>query len=108
MEVPPGKDVIFPLEIDTTKCEEFFGIRCPYNIHVTGKKTAHRDRFDPRYHWKEHLDYDVGIPHELVSIGIPAIAFALAGALMDSKGIRGALLGGMLGLVIGICIEAST
>jgi hypothetical protein len=108
-KVPYGQDVTFPLEIDTTPCEEFFGKRCPYNIHVTGSRTAHKDRFDPRTYWREHLDYDVGIPHEVVTIGTPTFIGGLIGGLLDhEKPISGAVAGAMLGLICGFIIEAIT
>jgi hypothetical protein len=108
-KMPYGQDVIFPLEIDTTPCEEFFGKRCPYNIHVTGSRRAHKDRFDPRFKWKEHLDYDVEIPHEVVTIGIPTSIGTLIGGLADrEKPTRGAIVGGMLGFICGVFIEIVT
>jgi hypothetical protein len=104
--MPYGKDITLPAKINTAPCEEFFGKRCQYNIHVTGEKTAHKDRFDPRYHWKEHLDRDVMIPHEVVTIGIPTIAGVTLGASLDSKNrIRGAFIGGLLGFIGGILCE---
>jgi len=54
-----GQDVIFPSEIDTAPCEDFFVKRCPHNVHVTCSRTAHKDRFDPRFDWKKHLDFDL-------------------------------------------------
>ncbi|MEM2338396.1 MAG: hypothetical protein QXZ47_05645 [Candidatus Bathyarchaeia archaeon] len=104
--VPYGKDIILPLKINTAPCEEFFGKRCPYNIHVTGERTAHKDRFDPRYYWKEHLDHDVMVPHEILTIGIPTIAGVTVGALLDNKNrTRGALIGGFFGFISGILCE---
>jgi len=108
-KVPYGQDVVFPVEIDATPCEEFFGKRCPYNIHVTENRRAHKDRFDPRLKWKEHLDYDAGIPHEVVTIGIPTLISALIGGLMDcKKPARGAATGAIIGSICGLFIEAIT
>jgi hypothetical protein len=108
-KVPYGQDVTFPSEIDTAPCEEFFGKRCPYNIHVTGTRTAHKDRFDPRIDWKRHLDYDVGIPHESITIGIPTFTSALIGGLLDrKKPVRGVAIGKILGFICGLFIEAIT
>jgi len=101
-QVPYGLNVTLPLDIDTGKCEEFFGTRCPHNIHVTERRKAHRDRFDPRYYPIQHLERDVGIPFPLVTLS----AGTLIGAVADEKDrVRGAVAGGLIGLAIGLIIE---
>jgi hypothetical protein len=107
--VPYGQDIILPFEIDTSPCEEFFGTRCPYNIHVTSSRSAHKDRFDPRFKWKEHLDYDVGIPHQIITIGMPTAAGTIIGGLLNrKKPLEGAIFGGILGFISGFLIEILT
>lgn len=108
-EIEHGEDVSFLEEIDTSPCEEFFGTRCFGEVHVTGKRTAHRDRYDPRTHWKEHLDEDVGVPHEVVTVGAPTALAACAGAATDTKKReRGALVGGLVALGFSGLVEALT
>lgn len=104
--LPYGMDVTLPRDIDTSRCEWFFGLRCPYNVHVTGRRRAHIDRFDPRYNLKEHLDHDVGIPHELVTIGVPVVIGALVGYRLGKA--RGAVVGAIAGLVVGWLVELFT
>jgi hypothetical protein len=104
--LPYGTDVTLPWEIDTSRCEWFFGLRCPYNIHVTGRRRAHIDRFDPRYNWKEHIDHDVGTPHELITVGLPMGLGALIGYILDGR--KGAIKGSLAGLAIGVLIELLT
>jgi hypothetical protein len=104
--LPYGTDVTLPWDIDTSPCRWFFGLRCPYNVHVTGRRRAHIDRFDPRYNLKEHLDHDVWIPHELVTIGVPVGVGVLAGHWLGRA--RGAVIGAIAGLVVGWLVELST
>ena len=60
--VPYGKHYEFSRDIDTSECEWFLGTRCPCNVHVTDKRRAHIDKFDPRYHPLEHVEETTGIP----------------------------------------------
>ncbi len=105
-KVPHGLNVTFTEEIDTSSCTDFFGKRCPYNIHVTGINRAHKDRVDPTYDWKRHLDEDVGIPHEVVPLSIGAGAGSAIGALVGGK--RGAAIGAILGSLAGAFFEIVT
>ncbi len=59
---PCGQHYEFARDIDTSECEWFFGTRCPYNVHVTDKRRAHIDKFDPRYYTLEHIEEATGIP----------------------------------------------
>ena len=65
----------FSRDIDTSECGEFFGTRCPHNVHVTDKHRVHIDRFDPRYHTLEHIEEATGIPP------IVTVIFGILGVL---------------------------
>jgi|GEM_PF-2566655 hypothetical protein len=107
--IPYGQDIILSSDIDTSSCEEFFGTRCSYNIHVTSSRSAHKDRFDPRFKWKEHLDYDVRIPHQVITIGVPTITGATIGGLLNrNKPLKGLIIGGIFGFLVGLLIETIT
>ena len=102
-ETPFGVNIEFPLEIDTSQCEEFFGTRCPNNIHVTGKRIAHKDHSDPRFNSIEHIKKDVGIDPTFLTV----LGGAAFGALLDKENrVRGASIGGLMGLVFGIVLES--
>jgi len=80
-----GKHYEFPRDIDTSECEWFFGTRCPYNVHVTDKRIAHIDEFDPRHHPLEHIEEATGIPPVMtVLLGILGI-LGLAAYLSKSS-----------------------
>lgn len=79
--VPYGKNYGFPVEIETSECENFFGERCPCNVHVVGKNTAHRDRVDPRKDILGHLEEDVGVPAK----GALGVAVVLLGIWLLSR-----------------------
>ena len=66
LDIPYGKDYVFPSQIDTSGCEQLVGLRCPCNIHIKSNKVAHRDRVDPRQDLVGHLEKDVGIPVRLL------------------------------------------
>ena len=106
--IPYGVNAIFPEEIDTSPCEDYFGKRCPHNIHVTGKKMAHKDRADPRYNWRKHVDEDLKIPHEVLPICIGSGMGAAIGALVDKNRRRGAGIGAILGAIAGAFFEIAT
>jgi len=98
-----GQDVILPDDIDTSKCQEFFGMRCSDNVHVKGSRTAHVDRVDPRRNPIGHLKSDVGVPYAVMA----GLGFAAIGAAMsrgDWK--RGAAIGGVAGLFAGAVADA--
>jgi len=106
--IPYGQNITFPQEIDTSSCEWFFGTRCPYNVHVTRENRAHKDRYDPRTNWREHSDYDVSVPHQLVTLGLPTGIGALIGSRLDKEDPeRAALKGVGWGLLIRILWEIS-
>ena len=77
-----GEHYQFPRDIDTSECGEFFGTRCPYNVHVTDKRKAHIDKFDPRYYPLEHFEEATGIPPLLTVIfgilGVLGLAASLS------------------------------
>ena len=79
---PYGKNYEFPHDIDTSECGWFFGTRCPYNVHVTDKRIAHIDEFNPRYNPLEHIEEVIGIPPVMTVIfgviGIVGIAALLS------------------------------
>lgn len=104
--IPFGENIAFSNEIDTSPCKDFFGKRCPHNIHVIERKKAHKDKFDPRCDWKKHLDEDVGIPHEVVPLSIGTGVGAAIGALVQGK--RGAGIGGIVGFIAGCIYEIIT
>jgi len=107
--IPYGQNITFPQEIDTSSCERFFGTRCAHNVHVTGENRAHKDRYDPSTYWREHSDYDVGIPHQLVTLGLPTgIGASIGSRLNKEEPNRGALKGALWGLLIGILWEISS
>ena len=104
--VPYGQDRFFPQQIDTCGCEDYFGLRCQDNVHVTSPHTAHIDRYDPRSHPLQHLDYDVGIPHEVFTRLMPEVLGTVIGAAADSqRPERGARLGQDIGGLLGRIIE---
>ena len=105
-KVSHGVNITLPEVIDTSSCTDYFGKRCPHNIHVVGKAVAHRDRADPRSDWRRHLDEDVGIPHEILPIGIGSSVGAGIGALIDGK--RGAGIGAIFGAIAGAFFEIVT
>lgn len=77
-----GKHYEFPRDIDISECEWFFGTRCPCNVHVTDKRAAHIDRFDPRYHPLEHIEEATGIP-PLATVFL--VFLGLVAALLSNK-----------------------
>ena len=101
-QVPYGQNVILPDDIDTSECQEFFGTRCPHNVHVKGRRMAHVDREDPRVNPVGHLVKDVGISY--VSMTAP-VGAALGAALMSNDKKTGAAIGGLIGLVVGIILD---
>ena len=100
--VPYGQNVILPDDVDTSGCQEFFGTRCPHNVHVKDSRVAHVDREDPRVNPVGHLVRDVGIPY--ASMTAPAGA-ALGAALMPGDRKTGAAIGALCGLAAGMIID---
>lgn len=97
-----GENVVFPDEIDTSNCSEFFGTRCSENVHVTGKRTAHVDQVDPRKNPIGHLKKDVGVPYALMT----SIAGAALGAgLSKNNRKKGALAGALIGALPGAVFD---
>ncbi len=97
-----GQDVTLPDDVDLRNCEEFFGTRCPNNIHVTGHRRAHVDRVDPRKNPLGHIKKDMGIPITLITTS----AGASIGALVSKNNRKtGALVGGLFGLVVGLIAD---
>lgn len=90
--VPYGQNVALPGIVDTSECQEFFGTRCPHNVHVKGRRLAHVDRVDPRRDPIGHLKKDVGIPY--------AVMGGLAGAALGS--VPGLVAGSIVGLTADI------
>ncbi len=68
INAPYGKNYEFPSDIDTSECERFFGIRCPYNVHITDKHIAHIDEFNPRYKLLKHIEELTSIPPAMTII----------------------------------------
>jgi hypothetical protein len=100
--VPYGHNVNLNDDVDTSQCEEFFGTRCPGNVHVTGRETAHVDRVDPRRNPIAHLRKDVGIPYSVTS----AASFAVLGALSSPDNrVSGAIEGGIFGFILGLAAD---
>lgn len=98
-----GQDVALPGDIGTSKCQEFFGMRCSDNVHVKGGRTAHLDRVDPRRNPMGHPKMDVGVPYAVMAaLGFAAIGAAAARG--DWKG--GAAIGGVTGLFAGATADA--
>ena len=87
-----GQNVALPGIVDTNECQEFFGTRCPHNVHVKGPRFAHVDQADPRRDPIGHLKKDVGIPY--------AIMGGLAGAALGS--VPGLVVGSIVGLAADI------
>ena len=96
--VPYGQNVVLPDDVDTCRCQEFFGTRCPHNVHVKGRRLAHVDRVDPRRDPIGHLKKDVGVPYAAMT----AFGGAVAGAAVAKNNrVAGAVGGGLAGLVLG-------
>lgn len=98
-----GENVTLSNDIDISECEQFFGTRCPHNVHVKGKRKAHLDRKDPRYDPLGHLKHDVGIPYSLMGA---AGGLTLGGTMYKKDRKKGALCGaailGGIGLIADI------
>ncbi len=97
-----GQDVVLPDCIDTSECQEFFGTRCPDNVHVKSDRTAHVDRADPRDDPIGHLKYDVGVPYAVMAAPVGAM---IGAAAMKRNRKNGALVGGTIGLVLGMVAD---
>ena len=89
---PYGQNVALPDDVDTSQCEQFFGTRCQYGIHVKDRRLAHVDRVDPRRDPIGHLKHDVGVPY--------AVMGGLAGAALGS--VPGMVAGSIMGLTADI------
>ncbi len=100
-----GQNVILPDHVDTCNCDEFFGTRCEYSVHVTGTKRAHIDRKDPRDDPVGHLKHDVGVPYSIMTTAAGVVIGALASKNNRKKGV---LLGGLFGLGIGILADLAS
>ena len=100
--VPHGQNVMLPDPVDSTQCEQFFGLRCDCNLHLKNPRLAHLDRVDPRNDALGHLIQDVKVSRSVISTPIGATL----GALLDQKNRgRGALIGGFFGLLGGIIAD---
>jgi hypothetical protein len=100
--VPYGTNVDVRDDVDVSQCENFFGTRCPGNVHVTGRRTAHVDRVDPRLNALAHLKWDVGVPYSVAS----AAGFAAIGALASPEDrLDGAIKGGIFGFLLGLAAD---
>lgn len=97
-----GQNVILPDNVDMSKCQEFFGTRCPHNVHVKGSRVAHVDREDPRVNPIGHLVKDVGIPYASMTAPVGAV---LGATLMSSDRKTGAAIGTLCGLAVGMFID---
>jgi hypothetical protein len=52
------------------------------------------------------LDYDVGIPHQVITIGVPSTVGTIIGGFLNrKKPLEGAIIGGMFGFIFGLLIE---
>ncbi len=98
-----GQDVVLPDCIDTSECQEFFGTRCPNNVHVKSDRTAHVDRVDPHNDPIGHLKDDVGVPYAVMAAPVGAAIGAVA---MKRNRKNGALVGGITGLILGMIADA--
>lgn len=97
-KVPYGQNIALPDDVDTSQCQEFFGTRCPHNVHVKGHRLAHVDRADPSTDPIGHLKKDVGVPYALMG----SMAGAILGAvLMKNNRKEGVVLGSILGGFLG-------
>jgi len=81
---PYGKHYEFPRDIDTSECAQFFGTRCPYNVHVTDKRIAHIDEYDPRHHPLEHIEEATGIP-PIMTVILGILGIVGLAALLSKK-----------------------
>ncbi len=97
-----GQNVTLPDDVDTSSCSQFWGTRCPENVHVTGKNMAHIDRVDPRSDLLGHLKHDVGIPYTL--IGTVGCA-ALGAAAFSNNRTQGAKVSAALGFLGGLIAD---
>ena len=97
-----GEDVVLPDDIDTSDCREFFGTRCPYNIHVKNPRLAHIDRVDPRKNPIGHLKRDVRVPYAAMTATVGA---AIGASLAKNNRKKGALIGGLLGIIPGVIVD---
>lgn len=98
-----GKNVLLPEKVDIRNCEEFFGTRCSYNVHVKGPKIAHIDKVDPRKNPLGHLKHDVGIPYTAITT---STGIVIGGLISKTNRKKGILVGGLLGLAIGIIADS--
>ena len=99
---PYGENVTFAENIDTSSCSEFWGTRCPENVHVTGLNCAHVDRKDPRTDALGHLKHDVGVPYTAMGTAGGA---ALGAVAFPKNRKKGALIGAGVGSVLGIIAD---
>ena len=97
--VPYGENVTLPEDIDTNQCSDFFGTRCDHHVPVKGRRKAHIDRVDPRYNPASHLKHDVGIPYTLMGAAAGGGLGAIFGKDKKDAAVKGALIGGVLGLL---------
>lgn len=100
--IPYGENVTFAENIDTSSCSEFWGTRCPENVHVTDSNRAHIDRKDPRYDPLGHLKHDVGIPYTAIGTAGGAALGAIA---FPKNRKKGALVGASIGSALGIIAD---
>ena len=96
-----GDNMEFSDDIDTSDCEEFFGTRCPENVHVKGKRKAHVDRVDPRKNPFGHLKRDVGVPYAVMT----SAAGSALGAALSKDRKKGAAVGGLAGALLGAVLD---
>lgn len=97
-----GENVTFAENIDTSSCSEFWGTRCPENVHVTSSNCAHIDRKDPRYDPLGHLKHDVGVPYTAIGTA----GGAAIGAIISPKNRKnGALIGASVGTALGLIAD---
>ena len=101
--VPYGQNVVLPDDVDACGCQEFFGTRCPHNVHVKGRRRAHVDRVDTRRDPIGHLKKDVGVPYAaMATLGGAVAGATVAGATVAKNNrVSGAVGGGLAGLVLG-------
>ena len=97
-----GDDVDLPFDIDTSECQEFFGTRCPNNVHVKNPRLAHVDREDPRKNPIGHLKKDVGVPYAAMTASVGA---AIGASLAKGNRKKGAIIGGLLGIIPGVIVD---
>lgn len=100
---PRGQNVALPDDVDTSQCQEFFGTRCPHNVHVKGSRLAHVDRVDPRRNPLGHLKHDVRVPYAVMG----GLGGAAVGGLVNKNDRKkGAAVGSLVGFGVGLIMDA--